>query len=63
MTEPYRKRKHDKQRNPRLRLIANATEEKLRGEIAYELTRQMVIDMPTARAAVDTALNKEKNGG
>jgi hypothetical protein len=61
MTEPYRKRTRDKQRNPRLRLIANAIEEKLRGEIAYERTKRMVIDMPTARAAVDAALNKEKN--
>ena len=43
------------------RLIANAIEEKLRGAIAYELTKRMVIDMPTARAVVDAALNKEKN--
>ena len=42
------------------RLIVNAIEEKLCGAIAYELTKRMVIDMPTARAAVDAAI-KEKN--
>lgn len=30
--------------------------EKDRGEIAYQLTKRLVIDMPTARAAVDAAL-------
>jgi len=30
--------------------------EQQRGAIAYELTRRLVIDMPTARAAVDAAL-------
>jgi hypothetical protein len=44
------------------RLIANAIEEKLRGAIAYELTKRMIIDMPMARAAIDAVLNKEKNG-
>ena len=27
-----------------------------RGEIAYQLTKRLVIDMPTARAAVDAAI-------
>ena len=30
--------------------------EQQRGAIAYELTKRLVIDMPTARAAVDAAL-------
>jgi hypothetical protein len=30
--------------------------EQQRGDIAYELTKRLVIDMPTARAAVDAAL-------
>ena len=29
-----------------------------RGAIAYQLTRRLVIDMPTARAAVDAALKQ-----
>ena len=33
----------------------NVTEE-LRGQIAYALTKRLVIDMPTARAAVDAAV-------
>ncbi|WP_350183415.1 hypothetical protein, partial [Devosia marina] len=32
--------------------------DELRGWIAYELTRRMVIDMPTARAAVDDAARR-----
>jgi hypothetical protein len=28
------------------------------GEIAYQLTKRLVIDMPTARAAVDAALSQ-----
>lgn len=32
--------------------------EGLAGKIAYQLTKRMVIDMPTARAAVDAALEK-----
>ncbi len=35
--------------------IRNATDAR-RGEIAYQLTKRLVIDMPTARAAVDSAL-------
>ena len=30
--------------------------EQQRGAIAYELTKRLVIDMPTARAAIDAAL-------
>ena len=30
--------------------------EQQRGAIAYELTKRLVIDMPTARAAVDAAM-------
>ncbi len=35
------------------------------GEIAYQLTKRLVIDMPTARAAVDAAFgnNAEVSGG
>jgi hypothetical protein len=33
-----------------------AEQEQHRGEIAYQLTKRLVIDMPTARAAVDAAI-------
>lgn len=33
-----------------------ANESNVAGEIAYQLTKKLVIDMPTARAAVDTAI-------
>jgi len=45
------------------RLIANAIGEKLCGEIAYELTKRMVIDMPTARAAVDACVWVDRSLG
>lgn len=32
----------------------------LAGEIAYQLTRRLVIDMPTARAAVDDAIRQQE---
>lgn len=36
----------------------NPITEELRGKIAYALTKRLVIDMPTARAAVDEALEE-----
>lgn len=36
--------------------------ERLRGEIAYALTKRLVIDMPTARAAIDEAFAALKGG-
>lgn len=37
--------------------------DKQRGEIAYALTKRLVIDMPTARAAVDEALTAARLPG
>ena len=40
------------------RALATDGNERLAGEIAYQLTKRLVIDMPTARAAVDAALSR-----
>ncbi|GGA64623.1 hypothetical protein [Pelagibacterium lentulum] len=43
-------------------MSAPSPKDRLSGEIAYALTKRLVIDMPTARAAVDDALRSmEKN--
>lgn len=42
---------------------ATTITEEVRGKIAYALTKRMVIDMPTARAAVDEALSSEAHNG
>jgi hypothetical protein len=37
--------------------------EEAAGEIAYQLTKRLVIDMPTARASVDAAIRTLQGGG
>lgn len=40
-------------------LVARLRTDDLSGKIAYALTKRLVIDMPTARAAVDEAMKSD----
>lgn len=41
-----------------IRVRGPGVSDAMRGEIAYQLTKRLVIDMPTARAGVDAAMRQ-----